>query len=172
MISDEKMVRFEQIRRRRLEALPRSTDSDDLVWAATCKAWIERDSARILLEFARMVKSGERVPSPLLGWLADAAEASMHKFPENQGNELLIELGLKSRGGRPSATLPPPRLLRMERASAKIRGKPGATVRALAKKYGVSTSVIQHRLHESKASPATVEALLRGLLLVLQHIKL
>lgn len=168
----EKKARLQMIAQSRLKALPRSDETDDLFWAATCKAWASRDPALLLLEFARMVKVGERVPSPLMEWLADAAEASMLKPTESRGKELLIELGLRQRDGRPLTQAPingsNARLLRMERWAG---GRQGPPIRALAKKYGVSVGTIKKRLNEAQATPAEAEALVRGYLLYCQHIK-
>ena len=168
----EKKARLQMISQRRLEALPRFDETDDMVWAVTCKAWTSRDPALLLLEFARMVKVGERVPSPLMEWLADAAEASMLKPAESRGNELLIELGLRLRG-RPLVQAPingaNARLLRMKRWAG---GRRGPTIRALAKKYGVSVGTIIKRLGEAQATQAEANALVRGLALTRQYIKL
>lgn len=168
----ERRARLQFIAQRRSEALQSSDETDDMVWAATCKAWASRDPALLLLEFARMVKAGERVPSTLMEWLADAAEASMLKPAESRGKELLIELGFRQRDGRPliqaSINGFNARLLRMERWAG---GRQGPTIRALAKKYGVSVGTIKKRLTEAKATPAEAEALVRGYLLTRQFIK-
>ena len=150
-----------EIAQRRLAALPRSDASDDLLWAMNCRAWAERDPPELLLEFARLAKAGERVPEPLMHWVTDAIEASMVK-PDNRGSELLIELGLKVREGRPSARLPPPRMLSLERL----------TIRALASKYGVSQATIHARLKKTKAAPAEAAALLQGLTLARSFLRL
>lgn len=162
MSPDGKKAYLQQVARHRLEAMSRSTESDDLAWAAT---WMVRDPTLLLLEFARMVKACERVPSPLMRWLADAAEASMLKSAESRGDELLIELGLKLREGRPRRILPPAGLLRIEHRSSR------QTLRALAKKYGVSIGTVHARLREGKATRAEVDGLLRGAALIRLHLK-
>ena len=154
------------IAERRLNALPRSAESDDLAWAAQ---WMDRDPSDLLLEFSRMVKAGERIPNPLLLWLADAAEASMVKSPESRGNELLLELGLKRREGRPPTKLPRPSLLRIERWNG---GHTPRTIRQLAMKYGVSVGAVQAQLNKKTANPGEIAELLRGLNLVRRRIKL
>ena len=157
-----------EIAQRRLAALPRSDASDDLLWAMNCRAWAERDPPELLLEFARLAKAGERVPEPLMHWVTDAIEASMVK-PDNRGSELLIELGLKVREGRPPARLPPPRMLALERRPI---GRKPPTIRALAAKYSVSSAAIHAHLKKTKAAPAEVAALLQGLTLARSFLRL
>ena len=95
----------------------------------------------------------------------------MLKPAESRGKELLIELGFRQ-DGRPliqaSINGFNARLLRMERWAG---GHQGPTIRALAKKYGVSVGTIKKRLTEAKATPAEAEALVRGYLLTRQYIK-
>lgn len=146
-----------EIALRRLGNLKPSDEADDLTWACSCQEWQSRDEdpAPLLLIAAKLLRSGARLPMPLAQWLADAFEASMAKHPEDRSRELAIELGLRRREGRRPTSLPNGRLLRMERLS----------VRELARKHHVGVATIQKRLSESRATPAEIEALVRGLII-------
>ena len=141
---------------RRFAAITSNPEADDLYWAATCEKWINREyePAALLLEAAEILRSGNRLPSPLANWLADAFEAAMLKPVENQANELAIELGLAHRG-KPRVKLPHGRLLR-------LLGSRGKTMKQLAKQFKVGKTTIADRMKEGIVSPRETEAIATG----------
>ena len=145
---------------RRLATLPSTNEVDDLVWASTCKEWIDReyDPPALLREAAKLLRSGDRLPLPLANWLADAFEAATLKPPEHQAKELSMELGLGKRD-KPRKKLPNGRILRLMHGT-------GMSMGALARHFRVGKTTISDRIKEDVASPNEVADIVRGIELI------
>lgn len=145
---------------RRLASLPSTHGVDDLVWASTCKEWIDREHnpAALLSEVTKLLRSGDRLPPPLANWLADAFEAAMLKPTENQAKELARELGIAKRD-KPRKKLPNGRILRLMHGTGMSMGE-------LARHFKVGKTTISDRMKEGIASPKDVADIVRGIELI------
>lgn len=145
---------------RRLATLPSSQEADDLVWASTCKEWIDREYAptALLNKATKMLRSGDHLPSHLANWLADAFEAAMLKPPETQAKELARELGV-GKLNKPRKRLPNGRILRLMHGT-------GMSMGDLARHFKVGKTTISDRMKEDIASPKEVADIVRGIELI------
>lgn len=145
---------------RRLAALPSSREVDDLVWASTSKEWIDReyDPAALLTEVTKILRAGDRLPTPLANWLADAFEAAMLKPPETQAKELARELGV-GKLNKPRKRLPNGRILRLMHGTGMSMGE-------LARHFKVGKTTISDRMKKDVASLKAASEIVRGIELI------
>jgi hypothetical protein len=102
-------------------------------------------AAKVLLEAARLLKSGESLPYELAIYLADAFELAMSKLPEERGIALARELNLAALNRRRKNIDPEwllrPEYLRLSETQAKKK---------IANEYGISESSALKAFKEAK----------------------